>query len=177
MSIDLEKLLVDADQLATTMRMAGRQTADEVLAQELAGAGDAISGAYRRLLAEMLRSQKDGARVSADLLGIHRVGSLVVDVAAQQVTVSGRVVPLSRMEFSLLALLVTAPTRVWKKDELLTQLWGENYTAGTRTLDSHACRLRQRLGGEFVRNVWGVGYRLIDGVAEEPAEPALRSVA
>ena len=63
-------------------------------------------------------------------------------------------------------MLASAPTRVFTKDELLRDVWGFRAAGSTRTLDSHACRLRQKLredGDEFVVNVWGVGYRLVDG--------------
>ena len=55
---------------------------------------------------------------------------------------------------------------MFTREELLRSVWGLGSYARTRTLDSHAARLRARLqiGGErFVRNVWGVGYCLIDG--------------
>jgi DNA-binding response OmpR family regulator len=55
---------------------------------------------------------------------------------------------------------------VFTKEELLRNVWGFRALGSTRTLDSHACRLRQKLGrggDRFVLNVWGVGYRLIDG--------------
>ena len=59
------------------------------------------------------------------------------------------------------------------KAELLRDVWGFRSLGTTRTLDSHACRLRRKLsrdGDRFVVNVWGVGYRLVDGpVPEEPA--------
>jgi DNA-binding response OmpR family regulator len=54
---------------------------------------------------------------------------------------------------------------VFTKRELLRDVWGFRSHGATRTLDSHACRLRQKLGvhgGRFVVNVWGVGYRLTD---------------
>ena len=57
-----------------------------------------------------------------------------------------------------------SPTRVWTKDELLRDVWGFRSMGRTRTLDSHACRLRNKLagaGGRYVENVWGVGYRLV----------------
>ena len=62
-----------------------------------------------------------------------------------------------------------SPTRVFTKEELLRDVWGFRSMGATRTLDSHACRLRQKLGTArrpFVVNVWGVGYRLVDGPAE-----------
>ena len=62
-----------------------------------------------------------------------------------------------------------APTRVFTKEELLRDVWGFRAMGATRTLDSHACRLRAKLGAagdRFVVNVWGVGYRLVDGPVE-----------
>ena len=74
-------------------------------------------------------------------------------------------VVLSQKEFALLRALVAEPTRVYTKDELLRSIWGYRAAGSTRTLDSHACRLRQKLGvhgDRYVVNVWGVGYRLVD---------------
>lgn len=94
-----------------------------------------------------------------------RVGELVIDVDARSVRLSGRSIALSNYEFVLLAYLAREPERVFSKAQLMEKLWG--YPAGTvsRTLDSHACRLRRKLagGGEatWVRNVWGVGYALL----------------
>ena len=80
----------------------------------------------------------------------------------------GSRVELSAKEFALLRALAAEPTRVFTKDELLRGVWGFRATGATRTLDSHACRLRKKLGvqgDQLVVNVWGVGYRLVDGVA------------
>jgi DNA-binding response OmpR family regulator len=63
---------------------------------------------------------------------------------------------------------------VFTKEELLRDVWGFRSNGATRTLDSHACRLRQKLraeGDEFVVNVWGVGYRLVDGPLSESNAP------
>ena len=83
-----------------------------------------------------------------------------------------RVVALANKEFSLLRALATDPTRVFTKEELLRDVWGYRAMGRTRTLDSHACRLRAKLGaagGQFVVNVWGVGYRLVDGPVPDGA--------
>lgn len=96
-----------------------------------------------------------------------RVGDLEVDPISRDVTLRGRRITLSAKEFALLRALATEPTRVYTKEELLRDVWGFRSMGQTRTLDSHACRLRHKLGEEgdqFVLNVWGVGYRLIDGV-------------
>ena len=81
--------------------------------------------------------------------------------------VHGQRVELAAKEFALLRALASDPTRVYTKEELLRTVWGFRSPGSTRTLDSHACRLRQKLaeggGGRLVVNVWGVGYRLVDG--------------
>ncbi len=95
-----------------------------------------------------------------------RVGDLEIDPAARAATLHGQRVELAGKEFALLKTLAAAPTRVFTKEELLRDVWGFRSMGSTRTLDSHACRLRQKLrahGDEFIVNVWGVGYRLVDG--------------
>ena len=69
-------------------------------------------------------------------------------------------------EFALLHTLATDPGHVFTKEELLRNVWGYRSLGRTRTLDSHASRLRRKLdpeSGRFVVNCWGVGYRLVDG--------------
>ena len=98
--------------------------------------------------------------------GPRRVGDLVLDPARRRVWVDGRDVALSNKEYSLLRVLISDPIRVFSKQELLEEVWGFRTTARTRTLDSHASRLRRKLDPEnsrYVFNCWGVGYRLIDG--------------
>jgi DNA-binding response OmpR family regulator len=115
-----------------------------------------------RIAALLRRSQqrRRGTRV--------RVGELEVDPAARTARLRGAPLDLSQKEFALLRLLATEPGRVFTKDELLRELWGFRHIGTTRTLDSHACRLRRKLGvhgDRYVVNVWGVGYRLVDTAA------------
>jgi DNA-binding response OmpR family regulator len=119
-----------------------------------------------RIAAVLRRTQ---ARVHRGRL---RVGELVVDPAAREATLRGRRVQLAAKEFTLLRTLASEPTRVFTKHELLREVWGVRSIGATRTLDSHACRLRQKLrvdGDEFLVNVWGVGYRLVDGPVQVKA--------
>lgn len=90
-----------------------------------------------------------------------RVGALEIDTDAHVATVSGSPVELCKREYDLLVHLAGDPERVFTKHELLRDVWGFRANGATRTLDSHACRLRRKLGGQdFVINVWGVGYCL-----------------
>ena len=88
-------------------------------------------------------------------------GDVEIDRPTRRVTVAGRRVLLPAKEYELLLKLASDPRRVFTKDELLRDVWGFRSTGRTRTLDSHASRLRRRLGGDYVRNVWGVGYCLL----------------
>ncbi len=99
-----------------------------------------------------------------------RVGEIFVDTARREVRVGGRAVRLANKEFGLLRTLAGDPARVFTKEELLRDVWGYRSLGRTRTLDSHASRLRRKLDpqhGRFVVNCWGVGYRLIDAPAED----------
>jgi DNA-binding response OmpR family regulator len=96
-----------------------------------------------------------------------RAGPITADLATRCVTVDGIPVVLASKEYELLLKLMTDPTRVFTKEHLLREVWDFRSLGRTRTLDSHASRLRRKLGaagpGNFVINVWGVGYRLLDG--------------
>jgi DNA-binding response OmpR family regulator len=95
-----------------------------------------------------------------------RVGPLELDTISRQAWLEGASLALSNKEFSLLRALASEPTRVFTREELLRGVWGFQTLGATRTLDSHAARLRKKLnasGTRFVINVWGIGYRLVDG--------------
>jgi DNA-binding response OmpR family regulator len=98
-----------------------------------------------------------------------RVGPLELDPLARRVSLRGEELRLSKKEFALLRALASHPTRVFTREELLRGVWGFRSLGHTRTLDSHASRLRKKLardGDRYIVNVWGVGYRLMDGAPE-----------
>jgi DNA-binding response OmpR family regulator len=98
-----------------------------------------------------------------------RIGTLELDPGSRQVWLRGEPLTLSKKEYALLRALAGEPTKVFTRDELLRGVWGFPAACRTRTLDSHAFRLRQKLGrrgDRFVVNVWGVGYRLVDAALE-----------
>ena len=94
-----------------------------------------------------------------------QAGPLRVDLETRTARIYGRAIELSRTEFELLAQLALAPQRVFARQELLRSAWGDRGGAPTRTVDTHASRLRRKLGeasGErWVVGVRGLGYRLI----------------
>ncbi|HET7567488.1 MAG TPA: response regulator transcription factor [Gaiellaceae bacterium] len=92
------------------------------------------------------------------------VGPLAIDRATRRVLVHGRDVVLAAKEFALLAKLASDPDRVFTREQLLRDVWGFRTYCATRTLESHASRVRRKLEQaglpEHVVNVWGVGYKL-----------------
>jgi DNA-binding response OmpR family regulator len=103
-------------------------------------------------------------RRSARREGPRRIGDLFVDPSRREVRMGDRKVALANKEFALLSALAAEPSRVFTKEELLRDVWGFRSMGRTRTLDSHASRLRRKLdpeSGRYVINVWGVDHRLI----------------
>ena len=101
---------------------------------------------------------------------VSRAGTLTVNHLTREVQVGEQPVELAAREYELLRALIADPTRVFTRQELLRDVWGLGVQARTRTLDSHAFRLRQKLaaagpGRRLVISVWGVGYRLMDSEA------------
>ena len=134
-----------------------------------AGADDFLARPARYL--ELRARLRAVLRRSESIPGTERrlqVGPLAIDVQAHTVSLHGQRLDLRRLEYELLIQLASAPDRVFGKEELLRLVWGYQSCAATRTVDSHASRLRRKLvgadahpPGRWVINVWGVGYRLI----------------
>ena len=95
---------------------------------------------------------------------IRRVGALEIDTDAHRATYAGQPLPLSRLEFELLAQLGERPARVHSKEALMRDIWGSGSPGASRTVDAHACRLRKKLvqagAIDLVVNHRGVGYAL-----------------
>jgi DNA-binding response OmpR family regulator len=118
--------------------------------------------AYEELLARIRAVLR---RTSPAAHEVRRAGEIQADLATRAVTVGDVAVSLAGKEYELLLKLMTDPTRVFTKEQLLRDVWGFRSLGRTRTLDSHASRLRRKLAAagapSAVLNVWGVGYRLL----------------
>jgi DNA-binding response OmpR family regulator len=93
-----------------------------------------------------------------------QIGPLEIDTGAYAASLHGDRLQLRHLEYELLLHLAGDPRRVFRKQELLSAVWGYRARASTRTLDSHASRLRHKLaasGERWIVNVRGIGYRLI----------------
>ncbi|MGA2447614.1 MAG: response regulator transcription factor [Polyangiaceae bacterium] len=90
-----------------------------------------------------------------------KVGVLVVDRAAHEVSVDGQRVVLTAKEFALLAFLAANRGRVFSRETLLARVWGSRYEGGARTVDIHVRRLRAKLGDALpLETLRGAGYKV-----------------
>jgi DNA-binding response OmpR family regulator len=117
-----------------------------------------------RIRAVLRRVRRAGAGPSG--VRVLTVGALEIDEQARRVSIRGVDVKLSHKEFELLITLATEPERLFTRQELLRDIWDWPASMHTRTLDSHASRLRCKLRAvdpetAYVDNEWGVGYRLL----------------
>ncbi len=93
----------------------------------------------------------------------HEDGDLRVDVAARQATIAGEVVGLTAREFELLAFLIRHPRQAFRREELMTHVWGTRY-GDSSTITVHVRRLREKIEPDpsnptRIATVWGIGYR------------------
>jgi DNA-binding response OmpR family regulator len=84
-----------------------------------------------------------------------------VDLQGREVVLDGGEVPLTRIEFDLLAAFATHPRRVWSREALLRSVWRTEWAQDTHLVEVHVGNLRRKLGDDpWIRTVRGVGYRL-----------------
>jgi DNA-binding response OmpR family regulator len=119
----------------------------------LESAGPAELDARIRLVIGRLAQEKTGSKIHAS--------GVVIDEASYSAKVHGRPLDLTFKEFELLRFLATHPSRVFTREQLLSEVWGYDYFGGTRTVDVHVRRLRAKLGDQesLIGTVRNVGYR------------------
>lgn len=92
-----------------------------------------------------------------------RIGSVRIDLPTRQVSVNGAVVPLTRKEFDLLALLAQRPGVVFRREQIISEVWRTSWEGTGRTLEVHVASLRAKLRmPALIETVRGVGYRLVE---------------
>lgn len=92
-------------------------------------------------------------------LGVIKIGDLVIDREKYIVNYLGNEIILARKEFELLALLASKPSKVFLRNEILSQVWGTEVIVGDRTIDVHIRKVRQKLNLDCITTVKGVGYK------------------
>ena len=90
---------------------------------------------------------------------IIQIKDLIIDATQYKTTINGEVFVLAKKEFELLYLLAAQPGRVFLRNEMLSQVWGNDVIVGDRTIDVHVRKIRVKLGIDLITTVKGVGYK------------------
>ena len=87
------------------------------------------------------------------------VGDIVIDRERYLVLKGGKEITLPRKEFELMNLLASKPGRVFKREEILSKVWGNDTIVGDRTIDVHIRKLREKIGDDYFKTIKGIGYK------------------
>jgi len=107
----------------------------------------------------LLRRYKEDDDSAIDVV---KIGHLTIDRDAYKIVLKGKEIILPRKEFELLSLLTSKPGKVFKRDEILDKVWGNEVIVGGRTIDVHIRKLREKIGDNSFKTVKGVGYKFVN---------------
>ena len=91
-----------------------------------------------------------------------KIGNLVINREEYKIILEGTEIVLPRKEFELLSLLASKPGKVFKREEILDKVWGNEVIVGGRTIDVHIRKLREKIGNDSFKTIKGVGYKFVD---------------
>ena len=105
----------------------------------------------------LLRRLKDDDSQTGNLV----IGDLTINREEYKILIGEDEVILPRKEFELLSLLASKPGRVFKREEILDEVWGSEVVVGGRTIDVHIRKLREKIGDDKFQTIKGVGYKFV----------------
>lgn len=88
------------------------------------------------------------------------VGDLIIDRSSYSISVEGKKMVLPKKEFDLLFLLATKPGKVFTREKILSEVWGDDVYVVDRTIDVHIRKIREKIGEKLISTIKGVGYKL-----------------
>jgi phosphate regulon transcriptional regulator PhoB len=144
------------------MLTARTEETDKIVGLEI-GADDYITKPFspRELAARVKAVLRRGQRKEEQPEGVEIAG-IKMDTGAHEVFVKNKKVELTATEFRILEILSSKPGRVFSREQILDNLWGNEKTVVDRTIDVHVKHLREKLGasGKMIKNIRGVGYKI-----------------
>lgn len=159
------KLDGNAKHIPIIMLTAKSEEIDRIVGFEL-GADDYITKPFspRELVLRIKAILKRARAEEAAPKEVLSAGDVTVNIARHEVMVKDKAIELTRMEFKLLCTLIERRGRVQTRERLLSDVWGIDTMAETRTIDTHVKSLRSKLGktGRLLETVRGMGYKLAD---------------
>ena len=124
------------------------------------GADDYISKPIKpRVLVSRLRALLRRYEAKESKSTFLEVGNIQIDRERYLIIFNGKEMAVPRKEFELIYLLASKPGKVFKRDEILNEIWGRDIIVGDRTIDVHIRKLREKLGEDLIKTVKGIGYK------------------
>jgi DNA-binding response OmpR family regulator len=151
---------IQRDRPVPVLMLTARDSETDLVVGLEVGADDYLTKPFssRELVARVHALLRRVDRRPATPVATLTVGSITVELASRRVHRGEDPIHLTPTEFDLLVFLAERPSRVFTREQLLSQVWGYHDGAGARTVDSHVRALRRKLGNDVVRTVHGVGY-------------------
>ncbi len=128
-----------------------------------AGADDYITKPIKpKVLVSKVKALLRRYNNETDVVDTVKIGNLIINREAYKIIFDGSEMILPRKEFELLSLLASKPGKVFKRDEILDKVWGNEVIVGGRTIDVHIRKLREKIGDDSFKTIKGVGYKFVD---------------
>lgn len=127
-----------------------------------AGADDYITKPIKpKVLVSKVKALLRRIRNENSSENVRTLGKFIIDYDQYKVISGDQEFILPRKEFELLSLLASQPQKVFKRDEILDTIWGNDVVVGGRTIDVHIRKLREKLGDDHFKTMKGVGYKFV----------------
>lgn len=127
-----------------------------------AGADDYITKPIKpKVLVSKVKALLRRFKEEATQSNVIKIGKLTIDRDEYKIINKGEEIVLPRKEFELLSLLTSKPGKVFKREEILDKVWGNEVVVGGRTIDVHIRKLREKIGDKSFKTVKGVGYKFV----------------
>lgn len=128
-----------------------------------AGADDYITKPVKpKLLLSKVKSLLRRFKDRSEDEAVVKIGNLTINREEYKILIGKQEIILPRKEFELLALLASKPGKVFKREDILDRVWGNEVVVGGRTIDVHIRKLREKIGDDRFKTVKGVGYKFVE---------------
>ena len=128
-----------------------------------AGADDYITKPIKpKVLVSKVKALLRRLKTDDSTVPIIKIGDIEINREEYKISIKGKEVVLPRKEFELLFLLASKPGKVFKREDILDKVWGNEVVVGGRTIDVHIRKLREKLGDNSFKTVKGVGYKFVE---------------
>ena len=128
-----------------------------------AGADDYITKPIKpKVLVSKVKALLRRLKEDTENESIVKIGHLTINRDEYKIVLKDKEIVLPRKEFELLSLLASKPGKVFKREEILDKVWGNEVVVGGRTIDVHIRKLREKIGDDCFKTVKGVGYKFVD---------------